>query len=123
MVDEITPSLITPKDIIQKYLEVLAVLQKALDIEPASQPNEEIELESKQEMIVGETGNSSLGKIYTAEELAEEKRYLAVVKAKILAFKAENHKKFLTAQSKFADSQVMFGVSQMRFRSRKLNLN
>lgn len=123
MVDDINPSLITPKDIIQKYLEVLAVVHKALDIEPANQPHEEIELEPKQEMIVGETGSSSLGKTYTDVELAEEKCYLAHVKAKNLEMKAENNKKFIAAQSKFADSQAMFEASQIRFRSRKLDLN
>jgi hypothetical protein len=117
--------------VIQKSFQILEVVQKALDIEPASchnqvnelEPGKElIELKSDQEIISRQTGYQlycDKYKTYTIKELAQEKSYLANFQAENFKKRVENHQKFLEAQSKFAKSQARFETNQAKFSSIK----
>ncbi|ARV60841.1 hypothetical protein BZZ01_21460 [Nostocales cyanobacterium HT-58-2] len=129
---------ITLYQVMQKYFEVLAAVQKVLHLKPTTHHNQVIELESEnelielkpeQEVILDKTGSQPCcekHQTYTTEQLAGKKHYLAGLMAKNLKMKAEtlkkrieNHQKFIEAQSRFAKSQTMFQANQVKLSHRK----
>ncbi|MUH01635.1 hypothetical protein F7734_59040 [Scytonema sp. UIC 10036] len=125
---------ITPYQAIQKYFEVVEAVQKALGMEPASDRKPAIEPEIENELIELEPvePDTEIGSgivtpqplveknnNWTAEQLAEEKCYLAELKAENLKMSANNHKRFIEAQANFANTQALFAASLFRFSSRK----
>ncbi|KAF3886839.1 MULTISPECIES: hypothetical protein [Nostocales] len=125
---------VTPYLAIQKYLEVLEAVQKALGIETVGDREETIEPEIEKELIELEPVEPDTETVsrtvtpqtlfeknntWTAEQLAEEKSDLAELKAENLMMSADNHKKFIQSQANFAQAQALFAASQGRFNSRR----
>ncbi|GAA6617033.1 hypothetical protein [Scytonema sp. NUACC26] len=123
---------LTPYLAIQKYLEVLESVQKALGIESVSEPKQVLEPELENELIelepvepALEIGSSRVipqlfcgNNTWTAEQQTEQKSYLAQLKTENIKMRNENHQKFLQSQANFAQTQALFADNQARFRSR-----
>jgi hypothetical protein len=119
MTDPLTPYLA-----IQKYLEVLESVQKALGFESASEPKQVFDPELEDELIELETLEPDLEigsgiDTWTAEQQTEEKSYLTQLKAENMKMRTDNYQKFLQSQAYFAQSKALFAASQAKFSARR----